>query len=71
MMLSRSDVRPALDVLDDLNDWRVTSWLVGELFRGRQVRFYRDSERFHVSTGRSGWGQYRIVELRDVLDGRG
>ena len=64
-------MRPALDVLDDLNDWRVTSWVATELFKGRQVRFYRDSGRFHVSTGCSGWGQYRIVELGGVLDGRG
>lgn len=70
-MSSRSDVRSGLDVIDDLNDWRVTSWLVDQLFRGRQVRFYRDSERFHVSTGRSGWGQYRIVSLEDVIDGKG
>ena len=69
-MSSRSDVRSALDVLDDLNDWRVTSWVADELFKGRQVRFYRDSERFHVSTGRSGWGQYRIVELSDVIAGK-
>lgn len=70
-MLCRSDVRPGVDVLDDLNDWRVTSWLVDQLFQGRQVRFYRDSERFHVSTGRPGWGQYRIVSLEAVLDGKG
>lgn len=63
-------MRPALDVLDDLNDWRVTSWVVDLLFKGRQVRFYRDSERFHVSTGRSGWGQYRIVSLSDVIAGK-
>lgn len=69
-MSSRSSVRPALDLLDDLNDWRVTSWVADELFKGRQVRFYRDSERFHVSTGRSGWGQYRIVELSDVIAGK-
>lgn len=69
-MLSRGDVRPALDVLDDLNDWRVTSWVADELFRGKQVRFYRDSERFHVSTGKSGWGQYRIVSLSDVIAGK-
>lgn len=66
-MSSRSDVRSGLDVLDDLNDWRVVSWLVDQLFEGKQVRFYRDSERFHVSTGRAGWGQYRIVSLEDVL----
>ena len=70
-MFSRGDLRPALDVIDDLNDWRVTSWLVAELFKGKQVRFYRDTERFHVTTGRSGWGQYRIVSLEDVLDGKG
>ena len=70
-MFSRGDLRPALDVIDDLNDWRVTSWLVAELFKGKQVRFYRDTERFHVTTGRSGWGQYRIVSLDDVLDGKG
>lgn len=70
-MLSRSSLRSSLDVLDDLNDWRVTSWVVEELFKGRQVRFYRDSERFHVSTGKSGWGQYRIVSLGEVLDGKG
>lgn len=64
-------MRSGFDVLDDLNDWRVVSWLVDQLFVGKQVRFYRDSERFHVSTGRSGWGQYRIVSLEDVLDGRG
>lgn len=69
-MSSRSSLRSSLDVLDDLNDWRVTSWVVEELFKGRQVRFYRDSERFHVSTGKSGWGQYRIVDLVDVLEGR-
>lgn len=67
-MSSRSSLRSSLDVLDDLNDWRVTSWVAEVLFKGLQVRFYRDSERFHVSTGKSGWGQYRIVELRDVLD---
>jgi hypothetical protein len=67
---SRSDDRSALDVIDDLNDWRVTSWVAEELFKGKQVRFYRDTERFHVSTGRSGWGQYRIVSLVDVLEGR-
>lgn len=70
-MSFRGDVRPGVDVLDDLNDWRVTSWLVDQLFQGRQVRFYRDSECFHVSTGRSGWGQYRIVSLGDVVDGKG
>lgn len=70
-MLFRSVERSGLVVLDDLNDWRVTSWLVEQLFQGRQVRFYRDSERFHVSTGRSGYGQYRIVSLGDVLDGKG
>lgn len=70
-MSFRSVERSGLDVLDDLNDWRVTSWLVEQLFQGRQVRFYRDSERFHVSTGRSGYGQYRIVSLGDVLDGKG
>lgn len=64
-------MRSGFDVLDDLNDWRVVSWLVDQLFVGKQVRFYRDSERFHVSTGRSGWGQYRIVSLEDVLDGKG
>lgn len=69
-MSSRSDDRSALDVIDDLNDWRVTSWVAEELFKGKQVRFYRDTERFHVSTGRSGWGQYRIVSLVDVLEGR-
>lgn len=69
-MSSRSNGRSSLDVLDDLNDWRVTSWLVGELFKGKQVRFYRDSERFHVSTGKSGWGQYQIVSLEDVIDGK-
>lgn len=71
MMSSRSDVRPGLDVLDDLKDWRVSSWVMDQLFQGREVRFYRDSERFHVSTGRSGWGQYRIVSLGDVLEGEG
>lgn len=70
-MSSRISARSALDLIDDLNDWRVTSWIATELFKGRQVRFYKDTERFHVSTGRSGWGQYRIVELRDVLDGKG
>lgn len=70
-MSFRSVERSGLCVLDDLNDWRVTSWLVEQLFQGRQVRFYRDSERFHVSTGRSGYGQYRIVSLGDVLDGKG
>lgn len=64
-------MRSGFDVLDDLNDWRVVSWLVDQLFVGKQVRFYRDSERFHVSTGKSGWGQYRIVSLEEVLDGRG
>ena len=70
MMSSRSNGRSSLDVIDDLNDWRVTSWVAGELFKGKQVRFYRDSERFHVSTGKSGWGQYRIVSLADVIDGK-
>lgn len=69
-MSTRSSLRSSLDVIDDLNDWRVTSWLVAELFKGKQVRFYRDSERFHVSTGKSGWGQYRIVSLADVIDGK-
>lgn len=69
-MSSRNNVRSSLDVIDDLNDWRVTSWLAAEMFKGKQVRFYRDTERFHVSTGRSGWGQYRIVSLVDVLEGR-
>ena len=69
-MSSRSSQRSALDVIDDLNDWRVTSWVVDELFKGKQVRFYRDTERFHVSTGRSGWGQYRIVSLSDVIAGK-
>lgn len=69
-MSSRNNVRSPLDVIDDLNDWRVTSWLAAEMFKGKQVRFYRDTERFHVSTGRSGWGQYRIVSLVDVLEGR-
>lgn len=69
-MSSRNNVRLSLDVIDDLNDWRVTSWLAAEMFKGKQVRFYRDTERFHVSTGRSGWGQYRIVSLVDVLEGR-
>lgn len=69
-MSSRNNVRPPFEVIDDLNDWRVTSWLAAELFKGKQVRFYRDTERFHVSTGRSGWGQYRIVSLVDVLEGR-
>lgn len=69
-MSSRNNVRLALDVIDDLNDWRVTSWLAAEMFKGKQVRFYRDTERFHVSTGRSGRGQYRIVSLVDVLEGR-
>lgn len=69
-MSSRNNVRLSSDVIDDLNDWRVTSWLAAEMFKGKQVRFYRDTERFHVSTGRSGWGQYRIVSLVDVLEGR-
>lgn len=69
-MSSRNNDRLPLDVIDDLNDWRVTSWLAAEMFKGKQVRFYRDTERFHVSTGRSGWGQYRIVSLVDVLEGR-
>lgn len=69
-MSSRNNVRSPLDVIDNLNDWRVTSWLATEMFKGKQVRFYRDTERFHVSTGRSGWGQYRIVSLVDVLEGR-
>ena len=69
-MSSRNNVRSPLEVIDDLNDWRVTSWLAAELFKGKQVRFYRDTERFHVSTGRSGWGQYRIVSLGDILDGK-
>lgn len=69
-MSSRNNVRLPLDVIDDLNDWRVTSWLAAEMFKGKKVRFYRDTERFHVSTGRSGWGQYRIVSLVDVLEGR-
>lgn len=70
-MSSRSVKRSALDVIDDLNDWRVTSWVAEQLFKGWQVRFYRDSERFHVSSGRSGWGQYRIVSLEEVFDGKG
>ena len=70
MMSSRSNLRSSLDVIDDLNDWRVTSWLAAELFKGKQVRFYRDSERFHVSTGKSGWGQYRIVSIEDVIAGK-
>lgn len=70
-MSSRSDRRSSLDVLDDLNDWRVTSWVIEELFKGKQVRFYRDSERFHVSTGKSGWGQYRIVSLEEVIEENG
>jgi len=69
-MSSRSSQRSGFDVLDDLNDWRVTSWVVDRLFEGKQIRFYRDSERFHVSTGKSGWGQYRIVDLVDVVEGR-
>ena len=69
-MSSRINVRSPLEVIDDLNDWRVTSWLAAELFKGKQVRFYRDTERFHVSTGRSGWGQYRIVSLGEILDGK-
>lgn len=69
-MSSRINVRSPLGVIDDLNDWRVTSWLAAELFKGKQVRFYRDTERFHVSTGRSGWGQYRIVSLGEILDGK-
>lgn len=69
-MSSRNNDRSSLDVIDDLNDWRVTSWLAEEMFKGKQVRFYRDTERFHVSTGRSGWGQYRIVSLVDILEGR-
>ena len=69
-MSSRNNIRSPLEVIDDLNDWRVTSWLAAELFKGKQVRFYRDTERFHVSTGRSGLGQYRIVSLIDVLEGR-
>lgn len=64
-------MRPSLDVLDDLNDWRVTSWVIEELFKGKQIRFYRDSERFHVSTGKSGWGQYRIVSLAEVIEENG
>ena len=70
-MSSRSDRRSSLDVLDDLNDWRVTSWVIEELFKGKQIRFYRDSERFHVSTGKSGWGQYRIVSLEEVIEENG
>ena len=70
-MSSRSNDRSPFDVIDDLNDWRVTSWVMGELFIGKQVRFYKDSERFHVSTGRSGWGQYRIVSLKEIIDGKG
>lgn len=66
----RSDMRPMLDVVDDVKDWRVTDWVADQLLQGKMVRFYRDSERFHVSTGRSGWGQYRIVSLGDILDGK-
>ena len=69
-MSSRNSQRSSLDVIDDLNDWRVTSWVAAELFKGRQVRFYRDTERFHVSTGRSGWGQYQIVALESILAGK-
>lgn len=63
-------MRPMLDVVDDVKDWRVTDWVADQLLQGKMVRFYRDSERFHVSTGRSGWGQYRIVSLGDILDGK-
>ena len=63
-------MRASIDVLDDLNDWRVTSWVMSELFKGKQVRFYRDTERFHVSTGKSGWGQYRILSLEEVVNGK-
>lgn len=66
----RSDMRSMLDVADDVKDWRVTDWVADQLLQGKMVRFYRDSERFHVSTGRSGWGQYRIVSLGDILEGK-
>lgn len=63
-------MRTSTDVLNDLNDWHVTSWVMSELFKGKLVRFYRDTERFHVSTGKSGWGQYRIVSLEEVVNGK-
>ena len=69
-MITRTSIRPLLDVIDDMKDWRVTDWVADQLLQGKMVRFYRDSERFHVSTGRSGWGQYRIVSLGDILDGK-
>lgn len=69
-MITSTSMRPLLDVIDDMKDWRVTDWVADQLLQGKMVRFYRDSERFHVSTGRSGWGQYRIVSLGDILDGK-
>ena len=69
-MSTRSNVRPMRDIIDDMKDWRVTNWIVEQLLYSKMVRFYRDSECFHVSTGRSGWGQYRIVCLKDIIDGK-
>lgn len=63
-------MRSMLDVIDDMKDWRVSDWVVDQLLNGKMVRFYRDSECFHVSTGRSGWGQYRIVSLGEILNGK-
>ena len=63
-------MRSLFDVIDDMKDWRVTDWVTDQLLQGKMVRFYRDSERFHVSTGRSGWGQYKIVCLEDILNGK-
>ena len=63
----KANVRPMGNIIKDLNDWRVTSWVMEQLSVGKMVRFYRDTERFHVSTGRSGWGQYRIVALSEIL----
>ena len=62
-------MRNMLDIVDDMKDWRVSNWIADQLLNGKMVRFYRDSECFHVSTGHSGWGQYRIVKLGDILDG--
>lgn len=63
-------MRSMLDIIDDMKDWRVSDWVVDQLLNGKMVRFYRDSECFHVSTGRSGWGQYRIVSLGEILEGK-
>ena len=63
----KPNIRMMSNIINDLNDYHVTAWVMEQLASGKQVRFYRDTERFHVSTGRSGWGQYQIVELSDIL----